>query len=1229
MMSQSKSPFWKRLSYFGKGEKLNEQYERSPADRNAEHYYRDRWQHDKVVRTTHGVNCTGSCSWKVHVKDGIIAWETQQTDYPSTGPDMPEYEPRGCPRGASFSWYTYSPHRVRYPYIRSTLLTLWREALQENAGDHVVAWKSIVTDKEKSEKYKKSRGKGGFVRSTWDEINTMISAALLHTIMTEGPDRIFGFSPIPAMSMISYASGARFLNLLGASLLSFYDWYADLPPASPQVWGEQTDVPESSDWYNSSYLMVWGSNLPQTRTPDAHFMVEARYKGTKVVAVAPDYAEYVKFADKWLPVQAGMDAALGMAMTHVVLKEYYVDQDVPFFNDYVKQYTDLPFIITLDEEADGFSAGKFLRAEQLGMDISNAAWKTVVYDANRRDFAVPNGTIGHRWDENKTWNLELRDTDNGLEDIDPLLSFVDDFDDVKDVRFPEFLLNQKNIYTRKVPVKQMEIDGELRYVTTVFDLFMANCGVSRNLPGETPITYEDEEAPYTPAWQEKLTGVPKEDVAQIAREFAQNAIDSKGRSMIIMGSGINHWFHSDMIYRTILNLVMLTACEGVNGGGWAHYVGQEKVRPIEGFQTIAMAKDWGIVPRLHAGTSFFYFATEQWRYEDQSVDQLISPLKHKGSSQHLGDYNALASRLGWQPSYPQFNKNPLTMAEGKTQEELEQSVIQSVKSGDMQFAVENPSADVNCPKMLFVWRANLIGSSAKGHEYFLKHLLGTHDGVLGKHEHEEEKQTNEIEWIEEVPEGKLDLLINYDFRMSGTGLYSDIVLPAATWYEKYDLSSTDMHPFVHPFNPAIATPWQSRSDWNSFKSLSKRFSELAKDYLPKPILDVVSTPLAHDSKDEISQAYGKVPDWKYGEHEIEPGKNFPHLKVVERDYTKIYDKFITLGEGATGLGAHGISYDSTNEYEKLKLLLGRSKHSEVYKDLPSIETDRLAAEAVLRLSSATTGSLAMKAWKSLEEKSGRSDLQKLVADRAGEDISFNDITAQPRKVLSTPVFSGTETDNRRYSPFTTNIEHLIPFRTLTGRQHFYLDHDLMQEFGESLPTFKPPLQKLTFYSNDRIPEPEENQITLRYLTPHFKWSYHSTYGDTLPMLTLFRGGPHVWLNNVDADSVGIADNDWIEMYNRNGVVVARAVVSHRIPEGIVYMHHVQDRTLNVPGSKITKQRGGTFNSPTRIHLKPTQMIGGYAQQSYGFNYYGPNGSQRDEQVIIRKIDRNEVDWLED
>ena len=94
--------------------------------REGDAFYRDRWSHDKEVRSTHGVNCTGSCSWKVYVKDGIITWEAQETDYPSVGPDRPEYEPRGCPRGAAFSWYTYSPTRVKYPYVRGLLLEMYR-----------------------------------------------------------------------------------------------------------------------------------------------------------------------------------------------------------------------------------------------------------------------------------------------------------------------------------------------------------------------------------------------------------------------------------------------------------------------------------------------------------------------------------------------------------------------------------------------------------------------------------------------------------------------------------------------------------------------------------------------------------------------------------------------------------------------------------------------------------------------------------------------------------------------------------------------------------------------------------------------------------------------------------------------------------------------------------------------------------------------------------------------
>ena len=139
------------------------------------------------------------------------------------------------------------------------------------------------------------------MRASWDEVAELIAAAHVHTIRRYGPDRIAGFSPIPAMSMVSYAAGTRFLSLIGGVCLSFYDWYADLPPASPQIWGDQTDVPESADWWNSSYLILWGSNIPQTRTPDAHFMTEARYRGQKVVVVSPDYAGHTKFADHWLP----------------------------------------------------------------------------------------------------------------------------------------------------------------------------------------------------------------------------------------------------------------------------------------------------------------------------------------------------------------------------------------------------------------------------------------------------------------------------------------------------------------------------------------------------------------------------------------------------------------------------------------------------------------------------------------------------------------------------------------------------------------------------------------------------------------------------------------------------------------------------------------------------------------------------------------------------------------
>jgi nitrate reductase alpha subunit len=1189
--------------------------------RQADTFYRDRWSHDKVVRSTHGVNCTGSCSWKVYVKDGIITWEAQQTDYPSVGPDRPEYEPRGCPRGAAFSWYTYSPTRVRYPYVRGTLLELYREAKARAGGDPVAAWASIADDPDTARRYKQVRGKGGLVRATWDEAVEIVAAAQVHTIRRYGPDRLAGFSPIPAMSMVSHGAGARYHALLGAPMLSFYDWYADLPVASPQVFGDQTDVPESGDWWDAGYLIMWGSNLPVTRTPDAHWMAEARYRGQKVVAVSPDYADNVKFADEWLAAQPGTDGALAMAMGHVVLREFFVDRQVPYFRDYVRKYTDLPFLVRLEQTADGWVPGKFLTAEDLpGAEArsENAAFKTVLIDAATGAPAVPGGSLGFHYGEGGAgrWNLDLGD-------IDPQLSVADDpaaLDPVA-VLLPRFDAVDGTPATalRGVPVRRV---GE-HLVTSVYDLVLAQYGVGRpGLPGEWPTGYDDPAQGCTPAWQEQFTGVAAAKAERIGREFAANAEESRGRSMIVMGAGTNHWFHSDTIYRAFLALTTLTGCQGVNGGGWAHYVGQEKVRPVTGHAHYANALDWARPARTMIQTAYWYLHSDQFRYDPFGADSLSSAAPGAAGGQLTGrstaDVIALSARLGWMPSYPTFDRNPLDLADevaasGRPATEL---VPELLTSGALRFAAEDPDAPENFPRVLTIWRANLLGSSAKGDEYFLHHLLGT-DSNLRATEAPPGARPREVTWRDEAPTGKLDLLVTLDFRMTSTTVYSDVVLPAATWYEKHDLSTTDMHPFVNSFSPAIAPPWQTRTDFDIFQTLARRFSALAADHLGVR-QDLIAVPLTHDTPDELATPHGRVRDWKAGECDPVPGVTMPKLVVVERDYGAIGAKMAALGPLLDTLGTttKGVTYDVGPEVE----LLGRTNgvvRGGPAAGRPSLARDLDVCEAILALSGTTNGRLAVQGFHTLEKRTGH-PMADLAAEHEGKHVTFRDTQAAPVPVITSPEWSGSESGGRRYSPFTINVERLRPWHTLTGRQHLFLDHDWMSELGENLPVFRPPLNMSALFGEPAVGETGELGVTLRYLTPHNKWSIHSEYQDNLFMLSLSRGGPTIWMSDRDAATIGVADNDWVEAVNRNGVVVARAVVSHRMPAGTVYMHHAQDRLIDVPLSETTGRRGGIHNSLTRLLIKPTHLVGGYAQLSYAFNDLGPTGNQRDEVTVVRR-----------
>jgi nitrate reductase alpha subunit len=1025
--------------------------------------------------------------------------------------------------------------------------------------------------------------------------------------------------------------------MIGAPLLSFYDWYADLPVASPQVFGDQTDVPESGDWWDASYLMLWGSNVPVTRTPDAHWMTEARYRGQKVVVCSPDYSDATKFADEWLAPAPGTDGALAMAMGHVVLREFFVERTTPMFADYVKRFTDLPFLVTLEERNGALVPGRFLVAADLGDESENAEYKTVLVDAASGLATVPNGSLGFRYGAEGAgrWNLELGE-------VDPLLTFYPSDGDRTGPVVPGATRLDQKTAGAVVPGGHAEVtlprldapDGSAsvivrgvptrivagQRVTTVFDLLLASYGVGRlGLPGAWPAGYDDPSSPCTPAWQAEITGVPAPAAERIGREFAQNAVDSGGRSMIIMGAGTNHYFHSDTIYRAFLALTTLTGCQGKNGGGWAHYVGQEKVRPLTGHQQIAMSADWSRPPRQMIGTAYFYLATDQWRYDTFSADIFASPTgQGLLAGKTTADVLAQSARLGWMPSFPTFNWNPLDLGDaicssGKAPGDF---VADELDAGRLRFSCEDPDAAENFPRVLTVWRANLLGSSGKGNEYFLKHLLGAENSVRAE-EAPPEARPQDVTWREEVPEGKLDLLLALDFRMTSTTLFADVVLPAATWYEKHDLSSTDMHPFVHAFNPAISPPWQTRTDFDTFAALAQRFSELAAVHLGKRT-DVVAWPLAHDTPDEMGMPHGRIRDWRLDGTRPRPGVDFPKLTLVERDYPATAARMAALGPLLDDLGAgvKGISFDVRKSVDYLRARNGAVRGGPA-DGRPRLDRDTDMCEAILALSGTTNGHLAVQGFRALEQRTG-TRLADLAEENEGKQITFADTQARPVPVLTSPEWSGSETGGRRYSPFTINVERLKPWHTLTGRQHFFVEHDWVTELGEQLPVFRPPLNMTRLFDEPGIGSTGELGVTVRYLTPHSKWSIHSEYQDNLFMLALSRGGPTMWLSPDDAAVAAIADNDWIEAVNRNGVVVARAIVSSRMPRGTVYYHHAQERVIDVPLSETSGKRGGIHNSLTRLLMKPTHLAGGHAQMSFGFNYLGPTGNQRDEVTTIRR-----------
>jgi len=876
-----------------------------------EDLYRKQATWDRVVRSTHSANCTGSCSWKVYVKDGIMLREEQAADYPPISAELPDYNPRGCQKGACFVEYVYGAQRVRYPLIRT--------------GE---------------------RGEGKWRRASWDEALSMIAEKLVDNVYAHGPDTNCFFSVIPAMSPVSFSAGSRLCHYLGGVFLSFYDWYCDLPPGEPITWGVQTESCECADWFNSKLIVLWGSNINETRIPDAHFAWEARYNGARVVCISPDYNSSAIHADQYLHINPGTDAVLALAACRSIIEGKHYDAP------YIKEQTDLPLLVRED-------TGQFLRPRDLEKDATDSIF--FVWDARAGKPAPLPGCAGSK---DKTLRLGA---------LDPAL----------EGSFSVTLA-----------------DGKSCSVTTVFEKL-------KKLLAD-PL--------YSVEGAAKRCGLAAADLRQLFSDLA-----TRRPAMIIHGAGTNHWYHNDLLNRAMILVVALTGNVGKNGGGFNHYVGQERVWPEHGFKKLAFPE--GPKKQRFQNTTLWTYCHSKQRDPHPIAGK---PVEH---------YILESVRQGWMPLWP---KNDWAALRPEQMHDLPRK-----------------------PRALIVWRANYL-NQAKGNEAIIRSL-----------------------WKE------LDLIVDINFRMDTTALYSDVVLPASSYYEKTDLNSTDCHSYMHTFGKVLDPLYESKTDWDIFGALAKKIEEVARKRGLAPYDD---QPLS-----------------------------------FRRDLTQLHADW--SGKGA-------------------------------------LVTDEAAANAILAHSPETKG------------------------------MSYRGLQEHPQRFvgIDEEAWNSDLEPGRAYTPFTHQLEKKRPWRTLTGRQQFYIDHPWFLELGEALPVHKEPV--------------DDPEYPLYWNTPHGRWSIHSTWRDNRYMLRLQRGLPIVYINPDDAKARGIGDNDWVRIHNKQGAAIVRAKYRPGEKPGRITMYHGWEKYLGF-------QQGG-WQSLTYIKIKPTQLAGGYGQLAFKLNYWGPTGNNRDVKVEIEK-----------
>ncbi|MCK9161814.1 MAG: molybdopterin-dependent oxidoreductase [Arcobacteraceae bacterium] len=845
----------------------------------------------------HCVNCQGNCAWEVWSHNGVVTRENQSARYPRINAKIPDFNPRGCNKGVQHSQIMYEKDRILYP--------------MERVG---------------------KRGEGKWKRISWDDAATKV-AQQVWDVMTDpnkGPSKLLVQAGTGLLTEGRRGAPLRFGTQLGATRIYPASYLGDMFSGAAIAYGEGNVGCTYDFLYNVDVAVFWGANPSVSRIPDAHFVWEGKYNGAKVIVITPEFNASAKSADLWLPIKAGTDNILAMAVIHEIIKNKY------YKPEFIKTYTDLPFLVKVDDKKL-LRASDFVTKDASSYSATQKANKDdeeiyYCYNSKTNSIAQMPGSAG-----SKDKTLKIKDFG-----IDPVLEGV----------------------------WEIDVAGKKVKVTTVFEILKQNA---------EPFTAE-----Y--AAKECFSNIAPSVIKQLAFDMSIPKVVET-----TTGFSLNKYFNGILSIWNICSIAGLTGKMGPYGG--INTEGEWTLNGLGGLSGFAGKYN----PRFGSGFVGEFVMGEGLA----TVEEYFSNEDIVRAHQSNG------------------NKSGIDKAE------YLKIVKAMLEKGDMS-KDESGTGHRHWDPEVAILIADSRFRRNKGSKY--------REAFLKKMKH----------------------LTIVDFKMSEAAVYADILLPAKSHYEVWDIrTSPGYHRFTNLAQPVanIKPVGEAMDEWSMFSLISKKLEEIAN--LPE------------------NKEKAKVAD----------DKRYARDGVHELDI--FYKEF-------------------TNTDEESESLME-----------PYLGTDKQAVEAALEVC----------------EQYEPHTIEKMYKQGGFLQINSKGATSSP---LYTDI------------PYNTMENHLFkfaPFHTTSGRQTFYVDHDMFIRLGAMTNTGMKGIR------------PESSAYPFGFLTPHARWSIHSNYKTSRTLQRLQRGKPYVAVNPKVAEIKGIKDGDEIRIYNRLGEFYAMAKVSSSAPMDSLVMEH--------------------------------------------------------------------------